>query len=151
MTKFLKAFRLLVNVVQSADKKDVYKEDPQLFQDDINYVVDIMKANMPRYPFFVDRELLESLASDVASEHQYDIAREWIKQEPELKYENEWSPKEALSYFEEYIVYQLAMKVSDELIRPVRDEIQKQVRDTYRKRVEFSDITEIYEYAKNTE
>ena len=145
MKEFLIGFRNSIRILNQIDDYDDIDE----LKGDVEHVVTQMAQNKPEFPYFMDERSIMEILGEVIRRCQEDMAEDWVKEEPRLKYENEWDTAETISAFEEFMIVNLSKTAADEVLDVARPYIEKRVRDVLRKRTVFENITNLYEKAKH--
>lgn len=145
MKEFLIGFRNSIRILNQIEDY----EDIDDLKHDLEYVMKQMVDNQPKFPYFMDEDAIMGITAEVIRRCQEDMAEDWVKEEPRLKYENEWDTAETISAFEEFMIVNISKTASDEVLDIARPYIEKRVRDVLRKRTAFENITNLYEKAKH--
>jgi hypothetical protein len=148
VNKLKKALALLGYLEQKV-KKDKYGEVPEKLEDDLEYVINIIEANYPKFPYFMESVEVEGIINEKIDTQQEEVAKDWMEMEAGLRYHNEWDMAETINEFEEFLIKSLAGKAVDEMYKQSRPVFEKFVRDELRKKSRFSNITKLYEKVKD--
>lgn len=147
MKTFLKAFRLLTQVVKNEENGEY--EDREALRDDLFFAFGVIKQNFPEFPFFIEPDNKSAIMREVIDENQLDYAKDWMEMEPELKYRNEWNHKEAIEGFEEYLIQQASTHAAQKIADVLKPALEKDYRKALRNNTRRDDILNLYDKLKN--
>lgn len=147
MKHFLKAFRILTQVIKNAENEEY--EDKEALKDDLFFAFGVIKQNFPEFPFFLGPEDKSAIMREVIDKNQMEYANDWMDMEPELKYKNEWSQKEAIEAFEEYLIQQSSSEAARQLAEVLKPSVAQDYRKALRKNTKRDDILNLYDRLKH--